>query len=144
ARSGSARSGRPYRRRDRADSFATSVGCRAAMHSCAPSFCVGWSVIVLGWRLQHATGNTTSLLELGQQLRQWRNIVVAFDRCCGSTKQPQRFGVNIPHRRNDRMVMGIDEVVATIEVTGDVNLPHTLRRHIAQIFARIEAVIESA
>ena len=83
-------------------------------------------------------------VELGHQLGEFGNVVVAFDH--GRDRAEARDGgaVQIPHRLDNGMVVSIDEMTAEIAVTGQMELAHPRWRDRRQVGQWVETMIDAA
>src|SRR3989344_636886 len=92
----------------------------------------------------NAIGDMTCVIEFRQQLGQWRDMVIAFDHGRNAPEAAHGLGIQLPHRIDDRFVMGIDDVITEITMTGEMKLLHPLPRYGCEISARVESVIKAA
>ena len=83
-------------------------------------------------------------IEFRHQLAKLRNVVVAFDHGRYGAEVPDRRAIQVPHRFDDGMVVGVDEMTAEIAVAGQVKLPHSGFRDGMQVGQGVEAVIHAA
>ena len=81
-------------------------------------------------------------IEFGEQFTQLGNVVVALDHGGNDTKAAHRRLIQRPDRVDDRMVVGIDDMGAQIQVTGEMELPHPVDRDTVEIGEWIETMIE--
>ena len=71
------------------------------------------------------------VVELGDQLGQRRDVVVALDHRRDRADMRQRVGVQRPDGVGHRLVVGIDDVVAVVGVAGQMDLLHPIGRDAA-------------
>jgi hypothetical protein len=65
-------------------------------------------------------------VELGDQLGEGRDVVVALDHRGHRAEMRHRLAIQVPHRRGDGMIVGVDQVIAHVAVTGQMELAHAL------------------
>src|SRR5512132_165379 len=86
-------------------------------------------------------GELSRDVELREQGRERRDVVVALDH--GGPRAEHGNGplVERPHLRAHRTVMRVHETVALARMTGEVDLPHGRRRNGGDVRDRVEAVV---
>jgi hypothetical protein len=94
--------------------------------------------------VRHPGSDAAGDVELGQQFGIERNVGVALDHGRHARKQPHRLGIEIPDVGHDRVIVGVDDMAALVEVAGEVELPHALARHAAQERQGVVLVVEGA
>jgi len=83
-------------------------------------------------------------VELGHQLAQGGNVVVALDHGRYRAEVRHSLAVQIPDRLDDRMIVSVDEVAAHIAVAGEVKLTHPVLGDCPQVRQRVEAMVDAA
>ena len=81
------------------------------------------------------------MIEFGDQFGQGRNMVITFDHRGDRSDALERSCVKLPDLFTNRMIMGIDHVVAVVAVPGQMDLPDLLRGQGGHIGVSVEAVI---
>ena len=93
---------------------------------------------------QGALAQCAGVVQLRTQFREWRNMVVALDHGRHGAEAAHGGGVQLPHRVRHRMIVRVDEVVAAILVTGEMDLLHAVGGNGVQVFERLEFVVNGS
>src|SRR5438445_7930959 len=95
-------------------------------------------------RPEHFRLDGASSFGLGQDFLQLGHMLVPLDQRGDSPEAADHTAVELPNRRYDPPVVGVEQVCPVIAVAGQVDLPDALGRHRAAILLGGAAVIHAA
>src|SRR5262249_56769886 len=82
---------------------------------------------------EHLLANGASLGRLGLEIGERRDVVVPLDQRGHGADAPQRAAVEVPHRIDDVIAVGVEDVATVVGVAGQVDLDHPVVGHAVDV-----------